>query len=713
MKYKVTLLLFVTILSLLVFFSIFQSLHMSHLLRLETFPIALLEADDIRSEVVINYRLANPSESQLPQPELLDYIAEIAVRDRVSVILWGSELNESRGTKTYFVLGDDFTLDPVVGDTLAWSDPNEKRFLAIGHPENPIHLLSRNYQRSDLVIRPWNQIDEFFKASLGLYSVLIYTRDDPAKYLNDNKLFSFDDPANRGDAFFQTIDDMIHVKQGDYYSSHSWWIILSMVGLLIILVYFLLVGDKKKEIAVRHLNGQSNRKITLALFSRLNLILLFAWILPMIVLSVALDTGWSMLAFTLYRQLFFTGIVFLIGLLIANVIACIYIKRTGFSALKQSGRPTIMSDAMYGIKLVFLILCISFMVTFWTNIQGYRSVRKHVEMYGSRPMYEVMLTSGADKHGINYPMLLDVIDDYTVYFETIQTIDRSRSAPGERPAFLHQTVVADPKLTDYADLILLDGSVFKPEPGKKYLLYPPGMDLETYFDSPEVNQSAEGVELIEIRPDQNIMLPHEFGAVYNNYAGFSFFLSEDIQSNHYQSYLIDRRVHPWNEVSDHLAANGIPRWAVKPLYKNPGGAIEEMEFTLHTDERNMVIAGFSFIIAIIITYSFTKIYIDDHRKRLAVSYLFGESFIRRYGYLFSAWLIIYASLMLFFIFFQYLAGILIQLNYSPNLMPTYQYDLATILKIILAFVIGDGLLSLYFIRRLEIGVVRALKGGEL
>ena len=713
MKYKLPLVLFVLILSGLVFFSLFQSLHMGHVFRLETSPFNLLHSEDTRSEVVINFRLTNPAQSPLPQPEVLEYAREIANKDDVTVILSGSEISDKNITKMNFILGDDFNLDPLVGDSLSWTDPNESRYLAVGHSENPIHILSNNYRRFDLVLRPWNQIEEHFTSTLGLYSIFIYTHNDPNRYLEDPKLYSFNDPAYREEAYVNSIEELRHVRQGDFYSSRSSWITISMIGLLIVFVYFLFVANHAKEIAVRHLNGQSNFQILHKLFSPFNMMLFSAWLLPMIILSLTIGTGWNPLAIAFYKQLLNVTIVFFLGLILASLIALLYIKRSGFHALKQSGQHTTTSSAMYGVKLVFLILCVAFLSTFWQNIQGYQEVKRHLDIYGDKPIYEVMLASGAQSHEIDYDKLREAIADYAMYFRTIQVVDRNKPVMGERPTFLFQTVMADPQLVNYADIILPDGTVFVPEPGKKYLLYPPGTDTKAYFQAPEINQSPEGVELVEIRAEQDLLLPHEFGAVYNNYAGFSFFLSEDIKSNQLRDYIIDRRAHPWEEVSDHLEASGFPRWSVLPMYRNAGGHIEEMQFSIQMDERNIVVAGISLMIAILITYSFTRIYIDDHRKRLAVSYLFGESLLKRYSYLFGAWLLIYIGLSLFFVVFQNLAIALLKLNYSPNLMARFSYDLNSILKAILAFFVAEGLLSLYFIHRLEIGLVRALKGGEL
>lgn len=713
MKHEILLVMLVIVLSIVVFFLLFDALHMSHVFRLETTPIAWFTSSDTRSEISLVYYMSDMSEYHLPQPELLDYLRELVTRDGITLALSGTEFGSDRNTVTLFILGDDFLLDPAIGESLSWSDPNETRFLAPGHPQTPIHMLSDNYRARDVILRPWNQLEEYFKTDNGQYTVLIYTAQNPERYLQDDKLFSFQDRANPDQAFAESLNNMLHVKKGDFYSSRSFWVIISMTSLLIVFVYFLLVSDHAKEIAVRKLSGQSVFRIFHELFTHFNLTLLMAWVGPMILLAIILGTGWNPLARSFYAQLLHAGLFFISGLLIASLVAIRYINHAGFSALKQSGKPTATSNAMYGVKFIFLILCIAFISTFWHNIQDYLSLKQHVDINASKPMYRIGLAFGAGKYGIDNEKVRQLTADYAMYFQNIQVLDIENTVIGETPRFLHLTVLAEHRLTDYADIILNDGSVFTPQPGKRYLLFPPGTDLETYFDIPGLNQSQEGVEFIEICADQNLVLPNEFSALYNNYKGYSFFLAEKIDSSLHRNYLIDRRVHPWSEVSQHLVDSGIPSWAVYPDYSTSGGQIETMQYHLQMNRQNTAIAGISLMIAVLIIYSFTRIYVDHHRKRLAVAYLLGESFVRRYGYLLAAWLIIYGALGLFFVLFRHVAAQLLLLNYSPFLLPRFDYDLPVILRLSLVFFALDGLLSLFFIHRLEIGVIRALKGGEI
>lgn len=161
----------------------------------------------------------------------------------------------------------------------------------------------------------------------------------------------------------------------------------------------------------------------------------------------------------------------------------------------------------------------------------------------------------------------------------------------------------------------------------------------------------------------------------------------------------------------YLESKGLPRQTFYPL---PRGFSQATRATFHIQlaERNLTIIAYLMIVSVIIIFSFNRIYVDDHSKRLAVSYLFGISFFKRYRLLWISLFVSYGLLYLFFGMVPTIATNIIRLNYSAALGSPI-YNLANIYKLIsLAFGL-DVILSLLFIGRLERGVIRVLKGGEL
>lgn len=709
MKYKIPLVILVALLTGFLFTGQVDSLQMWQDSRLQTFPLAVVSPDKNMHEITYQYLLNDPSTSRLPDPALIDYLSELSASDDVSIIISASDFDETEYIRTYFVTGNIFQLDPMIGDTLNWDDSSVEQFVSSDHPEHPIHRFHSKYSQNEVIFRPWHQLYQHFESFWGRYQVHIYTQNNPQKYADLPQMFQFKDKAEV--MVVSNASSDFDINQGGYFQSHSSAVVIAVTSLLIVFLYILFVFDHGKEIAVRKLSGQGVLKIFLDLLLKLNLLISLTFLLSSILLALSLRTGWNPFSFVLYRQMALVGLLFVGGLVLASLISLFYIYRVDYSSLKSTGKQPQTTILMHIVKALVLILAISFIASFIDNSRAYRYNKEYLTTFGTESFYTVLLTPEARHHDIYYDDLHQAMSDDMVFAETIQVADISTVQENQPIEFLYQTVIANQKITEYADIRLADGTIFSPEPGKKYLLHPEGMDIEGYFQQPQIRQRPDGVEYLILHPDQHILLPHEHGGPYDYYRDFSFFISDEITSQRYDHFLIDRRQNSWDDFSRHLQSQGLVRESFFPL---PSGFSQSVRILYHVQvaERNLIVIGYFVLIAVLIIYSFNRIYVDDHRKRLAVSYLFGEPYWRRYLTLIGAILLTYGLLGLFFTILPNLAQAIMRLNYSAE-MGALSYDLSRIGQLIGLTLALDMVLSLVFTHRLERGVIRALKGGEL
>lgn len=467
--------------------------------RLSFLPLTITDPDNELIEIAFNYRLADPHEYRLPDPKLIDYLNELTDNEGISAIILGTDFDEIGYTTTYFVKGETYQLDQVIADNLSWDDSHEENYIAVDNPKHPIHMFHSDYTTRRTIIRPWHHITDYFRSFSGTYKVYLYTPTKAGKYASNPRMHEFLDPLDGFIAQYHT-SDVADLIKTNYFQSHSPEIIIVVTSLLIVFLYILFVFDHNKEISVRKLNGQSEIRIVWDLLAPLNILLLSGFLVTTLGLIIYYKTGFNPLSFALYRKMGLIGIVLLVGLICASSTAWFYIRRVNYSSLKNTGKQSQTSFVMHAVKVLILIISISFIASLTDINRGYEYNKEYLKTYPSNSFYTVLLRPEAKNYGVSYDDLRHAMADQTVFLETIQMADLESLEEGKPATFLFQSVVANLKIADYADIILADGKVFSPKPGKNYLLYPDGMDPMAYFSFPGINQTSEGVEVLEMHP---------------------------------------------------------------------------------------------------------------------------------------------------------------------------------------------------------------------
>lgn len=724
MKLRLSLITLTILLVCFVFFSTLSAIQASQDELFFSSPLALAEKESNLHQIQMNFALINPSENPLSDSDLLTYLQSLSSEDELGVILMATDSDELGPKVQYFILGQTFRLDSTIAENLNWDDSSETAFISAESKEYPLFSLKRNPSYPRYYLRPWNQIPEHFSSFTGTYNVFLYSEGDLGKYLSDPTFHSFRDPLNPD---IQTLNssELGAINEPGKFLSKSNYILMIMSSLVILLLFTLYVCEKRnKEISIRKLQGQSIFHIFSKLVLPSILLIVLVMMVTAIILIILTKTGWNPLAFLLYKRLLVLGSVFMIGLLFASLFSIYYIKNAPFSYLKGASNNKLLVSLFYGIKLVALLLVISFCAALIDTSQNYLYMKDYSNTYPPDRFYLLSLTPQAENAGITPQQLQDAISNKALYLQTLEIIDAESAQKAQESEkefdisdfISHKSIVASANVTDYVDILLADGSTFKPEPGKNYLLTTDDFEKETFYENYTIREILNNIptsQIVELKinPNQKLLLPHEYAGRYDHYDGYSFLVLEKVHSFMDYYYLMDSTRYPITETFQDITEQGIPTDLTYALPRDLSQYLTIL-FPKEESERNFMIMGYFAIIMILISYSFNWFYLDNHRKTLAITYLLGKSTLHRYRSYLIGNLTPYVISLLFFVFFSGTAKKLIGLNYSSS-KPEFNYNLGIIIVIHGVFFIVDALFSLLLIKKLDTSVLRSLKGGDL
>lgn len=691
MKLKLAILLLLVLLSSLVFFDLREDLQAQASERWMGTPGRLLKETDDRYEAHFQFFIHPETNPKMPSEDVLSTLKEIAKESGVGVVL--TDFNTEENQSTYFLEGS-VELDPLLVKERSWNESSEEGSLSF---DDGIYNLSEP-PLIKRVLKSMEQIESDFVGSEGTYAVTLLLPEEKLSLTEKLTEVPFMDFLNLDESF---INEPYHETMKIPYPG----LLMMILGLLLMFLCFIYVFKMRKNMAVRSLHGESVFSIWLHLFGRQSLFLVFLVFIIQVSLSFIFGLGFNPLSVFFYKGLFLINLILLFILLIPNLFSLFMISRTTYIDIKRESREKFTPVLMQVIKTVLFFIILSTITVLFTGAKDYLNLRSLVGTLQNTPYYVVTPTIEAEMRGASQDLQNLLFEEgmlatpHSIFNPDLIGTDDFN------PEEIKVLLLTNNNFFQRETLLNEDGTSAKSDDSKNRLYLRADTEEESILND-RILSTLQDIEVKRMKEDEPLILPHDpiFFMVDRKLEGV--LLLKEMPMGILPVFLMDQENIPMDEFMTFIEERGFFTGDVT-LRSPAQDYLPYLERQMQLARKDAINLIFSVLAVLIMIIFVTSIFVDEHKKKLAISYLNGASRWRSYKRIFLSILISGGVLLILLLLLPSLGELLRGLTYQEEIV-----NLKEQLILLGAIVIGEILITLGLLKLLEGKTLQGLKGGE-